>query len=148
MTLFQLFDTLFQNEIIGKDVYLDRLKELKVSKEKELEEIIKAMESVQPDKTKASNNNDLGPKYSVGDVLYTNNNSEARLNILLPSVIMSIAPISLMGLLLVGAPLFDKNGEKILDKQEGIVMSHGHQMFLLRKIFQKKKKKMLHSSKK
>lgn len=97
MTLFQLFDTLFQNEIIGKDVYLDRLKELKVSKEKELEEIIKAMESVQPDKTKASNNNDLGPKYSVGDVLYTNNNSETRLNILLPSVIMSIAPISLMG---------------------------------------------------
>lgn len=47
MTLFQLFNTLFQNEIIKKDIYLDRLKELKASKEKELEEIIKAMESVQ-----------------------------------------------------------------------------------------------------
>lgn len=36
-----------KNEIIKKDIYLDRLKELKASKEKELEEIIKAMESVQ-----------------------------------------------------------------------------------------------------
>lgn len=47
MTLFQLFNTLFQNEIIKKDIYLDRLKELKASKEKELEEIIKAISTAQ-----------------------------------------------------------------------------------------------------
>lgn len=81
MTLFQLFNTLFQNEIIKKDIYLDRLKELKASKEKELEEIIKAMESVQHDKTKTSNNNNFESKFIVGDVLYTDDGIETILEV-------------------------------------------------------------------
>lgn len=82
MTLFQFLQIAYISRQINQETYLDRLKELKASKEKELEEIIKAMESVQPKKNKASNNNDLGPKYSVGDVLYTSHNSETAETIL------------------------------------------------------------------